>query len=269
MNHCRQPTAETVPVADGSPNHAFVLACARRMAPEPAARFMDFGCGNGQLVALGRARGLDMVGADSFSDIYAPLIDTIAPDLQPHIFSYRQSLPFAEASFDVVTANMVFEHVPDLPPMLAELARVTKPGGRLLAIFPVAETWYEGHAGLYGVHWLRHQPRLQTAYLSTMHRLGRGLYRDHRSSREWADWTAAVLHGNCCYHRRAEALAAITTAFGAAPHSLADEYMAFRIERSPLQSVLGRVPSAMRKPLLRAVCAVRAGLVLSVQKAGA
>jgi len=39
------------------------------------------------------------------------------------------ALPFADASFDVVVACLVFEHVDDLDEAIAEVARVLRPGG--------------------------------------------------------------------------------------------------------------------------------------------
>ncbi|REK17527.1 MAG: methyltransferase domain-containing protein [Planctomycetota bacterium] len=43
-------------------------------------------------------------------------------------------LPFADESFDCVTCGYVLEHLPDARPGLAEMARVMKPGGRLLLL---------------------------------------------------------------------------------------------------------------------------------------
>lgn len=45
-----------------------------------------------------------------------------------------QDLPFAEASFDLVAALWMLYHVPDLDRGLAEIRRVLRPGGRLLAV---------------------------------------------------------------------------------------------------------------------------------------
>lgn len=45
-------------------------------------------------------------------------------------------LPFADGSFDLVTANMVFEHVEAPQEVLKEIRRVLKPGGRLLLLTP-------------------------------------------------------------------------------------------------------------------------------------
>ncbi len=44
-----------------------------------------------------------------------------------------ESLPFADASFDVTIANHMLYHVPDQPKGLSELQRVLRPGGALLA----------------------------------------------------------------------------------------------------------------------------------------
>jgi SAM-dependent methyltransferase len=48
------------------------------------------------------------------------------------------ALTFAEASFDLVLCNELFEHVQHLDRAFAEIARVLRPGGRLLATCPLA-----------------------------------------------------------------------------------------------------------------------------------
>jgi SAM-dependent methyltransferase len=45
-----------------------------------------------------------------------------------------QSLPFADGTFDVAVAAWMLYHVPDLDRALAELARVLRRGGRLVAV---------------------------------------------------------------------------------------------------------------------------------------
>ena len=45
-----------------------------------------------------------------------------------------QALPFADSSFDCAVAAWMLFHVPDLDRGLAELARVVRPGGRLVAV---------------------------------------------------------------------------------------------------------------------------------------
>ena len=49
------------------------------------------------------------------------------------IITPGEPLPYADASFDLVVANWVLEHVDDAEAVAAELARVTKPGGWIAA----------------------------------------------------------------------------------------------------------------------------------------
>jgi SAM-dependent methyltransferase len=56
-------------------------------------------------------------------------------DSIPHEDLHSLSLP--DATLDVAVANEVFEHVPDLDRVLGELARVLRPGGELIATFPM------------------------------------------------------------------------------------------------------------------------------------
>ena len=51
-------------------------------------------------------------------------------------FGSADNLPFADQSFHLVTANMVFEHLPDPESAFRELARVLVPRGRLIILTP-------------------------------------------------------------------------------------------------------------------------------------
>ena len=59
--------------------------------------------------------------------------DISMPGVDHHVD--LQALPFADASYDVVYASHVLEHVPDDRRAIAEIRRVLRPGG--LAILPV------------------------------------------------------------------------------------------------------------------------------------
>ena len=48
------------------------------------------------------------------------------------------NLPFQDCFFDIVICSHVLEHVPDDTAAMAELHRVTKPGGSVLALVPLA-----------------------------------------------------------------------------------------------------------------------------------
>jgi SAM-dependent methyltransferase len=58
-----------------------------------------------------------------------PRVNTSVGDCQQH-------LPLEDASFDRALAIHVLEHLPDLPSAVAELRRVLKDDGRLVAVIP-------------------------------------------------------------------------------------------------------------------------------------
>jgi SAM-dependent methyltransferase len=88
-----------------------------------------------------------------------------------------RTLPFADASLDVVVAASVLEYVPDLPAVLRECARVLRPGGVLLCTvpdvghpvrwleWPLARAARTPPAQVAGIAWPRLRPYL--AYLRT------------------------------------------------------------------------------------------------------
>ena len=51
-----------------------------------------------------------------------------------HVAADLTRLPYADASFDAVVCGWVLEHLPDPRPGLESLARVLKPGGKLLLL---------------------------------------------------------------------------------------------------------------------------------------
>ena len=71
-------------------------------------------------------------------------IDFKAPDIRTEKIRTMQSvldseLPFADASFDVVTMLAVLEHLAYPEAIVAEVFRVLKPGGMFVGTEPVAE----------------------------------------------------------------------------------------------------------------------------------
>jgi len=65
------------------------------------------------------------------------------------VLGVGESLPFAGDSFDLILSNEVIEHVADDRTAMAEMARVARPGGRIVIFAP--NRWYpvEQH----GVYW--------------------------------------------------------------------------------------------------------------------
>jgi hypothetical protein len=221
---------------------------------------LDFGCGRGGIVELGLAKGLDIFGVDTFEGKYISSFNTLPAHLKDRVYRIDGPLPFPDASFDVVVSNQVFEHIPDPMTVLPEIRRVLKPGGAFLVLFPTVETWYEGHAGIYFAHHLQQHPRLLRAYLSLAHKLGFGILRTGKSARAWAEYMAGIIESMCYYHRRADAERWLTETFGAAPKSMAADYVAFRIGAR----VHRWLPKSLVRAAYRAVAHARAGVILAV-----
>src|ERR1700742_822274 len=96
-------------------------------------RILDAGCGSGPLFAALRDRGAIVTGFDSSAGMLEqdrrPLGD--GADLQ--MADISRPLPYADGAFDDVIASLVLHYLEDWGPDLAELRRVLKPGGRLIA----------------------------------------------------------------------------------------------------------------------------------------
>lgn len=265
-----RPTASRAGPAspsDQSPNYDFVLRRALEFSSVPAPKILDYGCGRGDFVALGRARGHDVSGADSFTGAYAAWANEMAPAAATafvRIEGGRIDAP--DAHYDIVVSNYVFEHIAEPLPVLREIDRVLKPGGVFLALFPTVETWFEGHLGLYFPHWLRRWPGLQLGYLELCRRCGLGYYGRHLTPAVWARDRQRLLREAVFHHRSADVRRWWETAFGAAPRSDARAYVLYRLAASRLRRLLPLARSRLATPLLALLCHVRAGRVLVVVK---
>jgi SAM-dependent methyltransferase len=107
----------------------------RAFAPFARGKMLDIGCG------------------------YKPYRSFFAPYVQEHlgmdipvtihgmealdVGGSALALPFAAAEFDTVLATEVLEHVPSPDAMLAEIARVLRPGGVLILSAPLHEPLHE------------------------------------------------------------------------------------------------------------------------------
>jgi ubiquinone/menaquinone biosynthesis C-methylase UbiE len=95
------------------------------------ARVLEVGCGTGLILARLNAVAQSAVGLDLSQGMLArararglTVVQGLATDL-----------PFADGSFDLVCSFKVLAHVPDIGRALAEMARVTAPGGAIVAEF--------------------------------------------------------------------------------------------------------------------------------------
>jgi SAM-dependent methyltransferase len=109
------------------PLHGAVLDAARVV---PGARLLDAGCGAGLLALLANLRRVEVTALDASAGLVAiaherlPSADIREGDLE--------ALPFADSSFDAVTAvNSIF-YAADMTVAMRELVRVVRPGGRVV-----------------------------------------------------------------------------------------------------------------------------------------
>ncbi len=117
---------------------AFKKALVARLAPGQGERILDVGCGTGTLaIAVARAApGVEVVGIDADESMLARARAKQArsgTSVQWHR-GLAQNLPFQAGEFDAVVSSLFFHHLlrPDKRATLAEIARVIRPGGRLL-----------------------------------------------------------------------------------------------------------------------------------------
>jgi 2-polyprenyl-3-methyl-5-hydroxy-6-metoxy-1,4-benzoquinol methylase len=96
-------------------------------------RCLDLGSDNGVVSLLLRREG----GRWASGDLIPETVDSIRSLVETDVHLVKgDALPFADAEFDRVVVVDMLEHVPDDAAFAAELARITKPGGRLIVNTP-------------------------------------------------------------------------------------------------------------------------------------
>ena len=111
-----------------------------RVAPRTRGRLLDVGCGSKPYEGIFRAHVDEYVGLElreSFERTAAA--ESGAPD----VLYDGKRMPFDDASFDTVLCIQVLEHTPEPRPLLAEIARVLRPGGLLVLSAPFAFRLHE------------------------------------------------------------------------------------------------------------------------------
>jgi demethylmenaquinone methyltransferase/2-methoxy-6-polyprenyl-1,4-benzoquinol methylase len=98
----------------------------------PGDRALDVATGTGDLALALRGRGAEVVGLD-FSEAMLELARRKAPDVTFEQGNALQ-LPYADGEFDVVTVGFGARNFSDLGRGLAEMARVARPGGRVVVL---------------------------------------------------------------------------------------------------------------------------------------
>jgi SAM-dependent methyltransferase len=119
-------------------NSQYAYAERLRSALEGGGRWLDIGCGHDFLPPWMHPtdRTLDLrrwcvTGIDMDAQAIAR-----HPGLQHRVIGTGEQLPFEDHAFDLVTANMVIEHVEAPARLFAELSRILAPGGRVIIHTP-------------------------------------------------------------------------------------------------------------------------------------
>jgi SAM-dependent methyltransferase len=109
---------------------AAALRLVERSGVGAGARALDLPCGTGLLAQALAARGLAVRGGDlDPGPARAAGVEADAVDLE-------RPLPYPDAAADLVTCVEGIEHVEAQAPLVAELARVLRPGGALVLTTP-------------------------------------------------------------------------------------------------------------------------------------
>ena len=110
-----------------------VAEIAAMLGPTEGLRCLDLGSDNGVVSLLLRRGGGRWASADLAPEAVASIRELVETDV--HLVS-GDRLPFGNAEFDRVAVVDMLEHVSDDRAFAAELARVTRPGGKLVVNTP-------------------------------------------------------------------------------------------------------------------------------------
>jgi len=106
-------------------------------AARPGARVLDVGCGTAILAPYFVGRGCEYCGTDIAPHmIEAARARVPSGRAQFAIGDVEAGLAFPDGHFDLVVALGLLEYLDHLDPAVAELARVTRPGGALIVSTP-------------------------------------------------------------------------------------------------------------------------------------
>jgi SAM-dependent methyltransferase len=121
----------------------------RHLSLEPGsnARLLEIGCGPGANLRELAPRVQIAVGIDL--EIRAL---SHCRDLAPVQGSALSQLPFADSAFDAVMMVDLLEHLPELDPLVGEVARISRPGGVVAVMVPAGPGLWSYWDEMHGHH---------------------------------------------------------------------------------------------------------------------
>lgn len=133
----RSDTYDRFPIsASEEEERAICMRALRKVLNGDGLRVLDVGTGTGYLVSMFAEMGHEAVGLDLTEGMMEKARERA--QASGHAIQFElgdaENLPFEDASFDVVACRYCLWTLPDPEKALAEWARVTKPGGQILAI---------------------------------------------------------------------------------------------------------------------------------------
>ena len=123
------------------------LEMVRRFVGLEDARILDVGCGIGTYVRRFRQFSDDVHGIEVEPERVAEAADSGLPNI---VLAVGEALPYPDDHFDLVFSNEVIEHVDDDRRTVAEMVRVTRPGGVIVAFAPNRLYPFETHGAYIG-----------------------------------------------------------------------------------------------------------------------
>jgi SAM-dependent methyltransferase len=122
------------------------LEMVRRFVDLEGAAVLDVGCGIGTYVRRFRQYSEDVHGIE----VEAERVAEASAELPNIVHAYGEDLPYPDDRFDLVFSNEVIEHVEDDRRTAAEMVRVTRPGGIIVAFAPNRLYPFETHGAYFG-----------------------------------------------------------------------------------------------------------------------
>lgn len=150
----REPAADGTPeqtsavsIERGRPSYSWRygqdrrLEMVRRFVDLDDARILDVGCGIGTYVRRFRRFSSDVHGIE----VEPERVAEASAELPNIVLAVGEALPYPDDHFDLVFSNEVIEHVDDDRATAAEMVRVTRPGGAIVAFAPNRLYPFETH----------------------------------------------------------------------------------------------------------------------------
>jgi 2-polyprenyl-3-methyl-5-hydroxy-6-metoxy-1,4-benzoquinol methylase len=115
---------------------------------------LNIGCGTGGFNVAAARAGACVVGVDADADAIAICELKRRVRGGQYVRAVAEALPFRDGTFALVHCFSVIEHVDSIERTVAEMVRVTRPGGALYVHTPNAWSLFEGHYKLFWIPFL-------------------------------------------------------------------------------------------------------------------